>query len=214
MPGLSRLAPVALLIVLTGCSAGDSPAAPTSLTPAPAPSASTTPTPSPVRTAATNPKLRKELLTMLAADQKSRQDPSGAGVGDDQVRTERLGEIVAEHGWPGRTLVGDDGATAAWTIAQHSDLDPDFQRRLLGLMTQAAAAGEASRGELAYLTDRVAANAGQPQTYGTQMGCDNGKPKLAAMIDPGRVDERRAAAGLPPLADNLIELEQVCAQPG
>ena len=45
-----------------------------------------------------------------------------------------------------------------------------IQREMLERM-RAAAAGEADRGELAYLTDRVAANAGQPQTYGTQMGC-------------------------------------------
>jgi hypothetical protein len=42
-----------------------------------------------------------------------------------------------------RSLVGDDGATAAWTIAQHSDLEPQFQEQALELMRQAAAAGEA-----------------------------------------------------------------------
>lgn len=68
-------------------------------------------------------------------------DPS-AGVGGDP---ERLGEIVAEHGWPTRSLVGDDGATAAWAIAQHSDLDPQFQRQMLELMWAAAAVGEADR---------------------------------------------------------------------
>ena len=149
---------------------------------------------------------------MLAADQADRSDPE-AGVAGDQARTERLGQIVAEHGWPSRTLVGDDGATAAWAIAQHSDLDPQFQRRMLGLMRRAAAAGEADRGELAYLTDRVAANAGQPQTYGTQMGCGpDGKPQLAPLADPDRVDELRAEAGLPTVDEYLAELAAVCAQ--
>ena len=150
---------------------------------------------------------------MLAADQADRSDPSEAGVAGDQARTERLGEIVAEHGWPTRTLVGDDGATAAWAIAQHSDLEPEFQGRMLGLMREAAAAGEADPGELAYLTDRVAANAGQPQTYGTQMGCGtDGKPQLAPLAEPDRVDELRAGAGLPTLEEYLAELAEVCAQ--
>ena len=149
---------------------------------------------------------------MLAADQADRADPE-AGVGGDQARTERLGQIVAEHGWPTQTLVGDDGATAAWATAQHSDLDPAFQRRMLELMRRAAAAGEADPGELAYLTDRVAANAGQPQTYGTQMGCGaDGKPRLVPLADPERVDELRAEAGLPPLVEYLAELEKICAQ--
>ena len=149
---------------------------------------------------------------MLAADQKDRQGEGQGGVGRDQERTERLRGIVATHGWPTRTLVGDDGATAAWAITQHSDLDPEFQQDMLELMRSAAAAGEADPGELAYLVDRVAANAGQPQTYGTQMGCgEDGKPRPAPLVDPGRVDQLRAEAGLPPLSEYLAEMEKVCA---
>ncbi len=213
---IRRAIAVAALLLVTGCAAseGGSAGAPA---PSPsasvAPSTSASPTPSAVRTEAADPELRRELLAMLAADQKDRADPE-AGVGGDQERTERLGEIVAEHGWPTRTLVGDDGATAAWAIAQHSDLDPAFQRRMLELMREAAAAGEADLGDLAYLTDRVAANAGQPQTYGTQMGCGpDGKPQLAPLAEPDRVDQLRAEAGLPTLAEYLAELEKVCAQP-
>jgi hypothetical protein len=34
--------------------------------------------------------------------------------------TERMREIVANHGWPGRSLVDEDGAHAAWTLVQHA----------------------------------------------------------------------------------------------
>ena len=208
------LAVLALLLV-AGCATDRTGSSGPSVAPSPAsgsPTASSTPTPTPTLTKAADPELRRELLTMLAADQKDRADPE-AGVGGDQERTERLGQIVAEHGWPTRTLVGEDGATAAWAIAQHSDLDPVFQREMLELMGRAAAAGEADRGELAYLTDRVAANAGQPQTYGTQMGCGpDSKPQLAPLAQPDRVDELRRAAGLPALAEYLTELEKICAQ--
>jgi hypothetical protein len=43
----------------------------------------------------------------------------------------RLQEIVAEHGWPDRELVGADGTLAAWFIAQHAIGQPDFQRQVL-----------------------------------------------------------------------------------
>jgi hypothetical protein len=149
---------------------------------------------------------------MLAADQAARTGDGQGGVGDDRARTERLAAIIDRHGWPTRSLVGVDGATAAWAVAQHSDLDPEFQRRALTLMTAAAATGEADRGELAYLTDRVAANAGVPQTYGTQMGCtDGGSPRPVDVSDPDQLDRRRADAGLPPMADYLAEMTEVCA---
>ncbi len=39
---------------------------------------------------------------------------------------DRMREIVARVGWPGRRMVGDDGASAAWLLVQHSDTDPGF----------------------------------------------------------------------------------------
>src|SRR3954453_2080197 len=33
----------------------------------------------------------------------------------------RLAAIIAAVGWPGRSLVGEDGADAAWALAQHAD---------------------------------------------------------------------------------------------
>jgi hypothetical protein len=45
-----------------------------------------------------------------------------------------LKEVVAEVGWPGQSMVGEDGAHAAWLLAQHADQDPAFQRRCLELL--------------------------------------------------------------------------------
>ncbi|WP_199702314.1 DUF6624 domain-containing protein [Jiangella rhizosphaerae] len=157
-----------------------------------------------------NEELRAELLEMMEQDQAERSGQV-AGEWNDQERTDRLAEIVEEHGWPGSDLVGTDGASAAWVIAQHSDLDPEFQRRALELMRPAAEAGLADRGELAYLEDRVALNSGGEQVYGTQIGCVDGVPQPAPLADPETVDERRAEAGLEPLADYLATLEEACA---
>jgi hypothetical protein len=141
--------------------------------------------------------LHDELMTMFEEDQAGRLSGDWDSV-DDRARTERLKGIIAEHGWPTFDLVGEDGADAAWLIAQHSDLDPEFQQEALNLIKKAAADGQASKGNVAYLEDRVAAGAGAPQTYGTQIGCVRGQAKPAPLKDPERVDELRADAGLEP----------------
>jgi hypothetical protein len=154
--------------------------------------------------------LRSELLEMMAADQGER---TGGGTLNDTERTARLREIVAEHGWPTWDLVGKDGEEAAWVIAQHSDLDPEFQTEALELLREAVAAGQASPGNLAYLEDRVRAGRGEPQLYGTQTGCTRGgKPAMPDIEDPAGLDERREEAGLPPYDRYLRQMERVCAQ--
>ena len=173
----------ALVLFLAGCSAGDADPA---------------------------QELHDELLAMLERDQSGRT--GGPDAEGDARRTARLEEILAEHGWPTYDLVGEDGADAAWAIAQHSDQDPAFQREALELLREAVEAGQASPGNLAYLTDRVAAGAGEPQTYGTQVGCGPDGPQPATpLADPDGVDALRAEVGLPPLADYLAEMAAICA---
>jgi hypothetical protein len=119
----------------------------------------------------------------------------------DHDNTRWLGQVLSARGWPGRALVGDDGAAAAWLLAQHADDDPAAQRVFLHALREAVAYGEASPAHLAYLEDRVRVNAGQPQLYGTQFtvtGTDFGPRPIE---DPDRLDERRAAAGLEPFAE-------------
>lgn len=169
-------------------------------------------------TAAAKPALRAELLKMSEADQAARHAAIDAGFKDkslndkmtevDKVHTRRLHAIVDASGWPTRSMVGEDGATAAWLLLQHADLDPDFQERCLRLMEPLAAAGEASPRDLAYLTDRVAVNRGRPQRYGTQWQEVGGEFVPQPIEDPERVDERRAAVGLDTLAQNKARMNE------
>ena len=129
---------------------------------------------------------------------------------NDQERTDRLAEIVEEHGWPTIDLVGEDGASAAWLVAQHSDLDPGFQEEALEHMRAAVEDEQADPTELAYLEDRVALNGGRPQTYGTQIGCVDGRAEPAELAEPESVEERRAEVGLQPLDEYLAELQPEC----
>lgn len=159
-----------------------------------------------------NTELRDELLGMLERDQSERTGgPAGEG---DHARTERLNEILAEHGWPTWDLVGKKAETAAWAVAQHSDHDLPFQQEALRLLRKAVAQRQASPGNLAYLEDRVAVALGEPQRYGTQIGCGPGGPVPATPIeDRSGVDARRVEAGLEPLADYFAEMAELCAQP-
>ena len=85
------------------------------------------------------------------------------------ANADRLREIVAAHGWPGRALVGEEGAEHAWLIAQHADAQLDSQRLCLAALCRAVEAGDAPARHGAYLTDRVAMNEARPQRYGTQV---------------------------------------------
>jgi hypothetical protein len=191
----TRAGLVALLLAgVVGCSSG---------TEGGPPEGDAAPTPTSEAPAEFDPALAEELIAMQAADQE------GSGLHED--RQARLTEIFDEHGWPGHDLVGEEGSTAAWVIAQHSDLDLAFQERALELITEAVAQDDASPGDLAYLTDRVAVAKGEPQTYGTQIRCDGKKPVPPTPIaDPDAVEGLRAEAGLESLAAYLKEMRQVC----
>jgi hypothetical protein len=104
----------------------------------------------------------------------------------------------------GRQFVGEAGAHAAWLLAQHAP--PDFQEQCLPLIEDAVARGDASRRDLAYLTDRVLMDRGQPQIYGTQYLVKDGTLTLWTVQEPGGLDERRGALGLEPEAQNRARL--------
>ena len=169
--------------------------------------------------------LRRELLARADDDQRVRHQvspPKGQYVIKlsteaaeewrrvDTSNTRWLADILATRGWPGRTMVGEDGAQAAWLLAQHADRDLDLQRTFLEALRGAVAEGEASPANLAYLEDRVRVADGRPQLYGTQFDVTDGEFGPCPIEDPARLDERRAAAGLDPFAvyDALIRGEQ------
>jgi hypothetical protein len=163
-----------------------------------------------------NELIRDELLAMDAEDHRVRQELSNEGaLGDgyyplmESVHTRnaaRLKEIISQHGWPGRALVGDEGAFAAWRIAQHAIGDPPFQRLCLRLLDEATVHGDVSPQHPAYLLDRIRMYEGKPQIYGTQfMPNEEGYWAPWKIEDPEHVEERRSAIGLRPLAELLRE---------
>jgi hypothetical protein len=146
--------------------------------------------------------LRAELHRRVEKDQVARKALDLDGMREaDGENLPWLKAVVAERGWPGKSLVGAGGAHQAWLLAQHADADPAFQRECLDLLAAAVEEGEATVVELAYLTDRVLLAEGQPQVYGTQMIRQGMHYVPRDLRDPEHVDERRAAVGLEPVAE-------------
>lgn len=124
----------------------------------------------------------------------------------DEGNTVWLGRIVGAMGWPGRSLVGEDGTHAACLLAQHADRLPQLQRLFLGALNGAVAEGEAPARALAYLEDRVLTNNGLDQVYGTQFTGAGEELAPYPIDDPENLDERRAAVGLEPFAEYAARL--------
>jgi hypothetical protein len=193
-------------------------ASPASLDPEPIPHAPS---------ATIDEELRAELLARMAEDQAVRTGV--APPGDDRTpeelfgqmdsvdreNTARMKEILEERGWPGWSLVGEDGSTAAWALVQHADLDPAFQELALAYLMGAVEADDASLGDLAYLIDRVRVAKNLPQVYGTQIGPgpDGDIAPRTPIEDPDTVDARRAAAGLGTLVEYYDEIREAFGTP-
>ena len=166
-----------------------------------------------------NEALKTELEQMLEADQAIRKEVwpvfqkhgrespeyeaiAARGRAQDAKHIARLREIIAEHGWPGLSLVGEEAARGAFLVLQHADLDT--QKELLPVLREATDAGESPSTALPLLEDRVRMLDGEDQIYGSQFFHDaEGKPALWPIENEAHVDERRAAVGLEPLAAYL-----------
>ncbi len=119
----------------------------------------------------------------------------------DSINLLKVSYILDEYGWLGADKVGGRGSTAIFLVIQHAELD--VQLKYLPLMREAVKKGDARGSSLAMLEDRVAFRQGKRQIYGSQIGRDpdTNEHYVLPLDDPDHVDERRAAVGLPPLAD-------------
>ena len=170
--------------------------------------------------------LREELLSRAARDQTVRQAMIASGAHTvDQATWDRIAEVDRDNtawlrqvldarGWPDTTLVGHDGAKAAWLLVQHADHDPAFQRAALTRMQAAVESGRADRSDFALLTDRVLLAEGRPQRYGTQFQTgDDGIMRMQPVEDADALDGLRARVGLPAIAEYREMLRETYGQP-
>lgn len=143
-------------------------------------------------------------------DDRTAEELFGAMSAIDAANALRIREILEEYGWPGWSMVGQDGSLAARVIIQHADLQLDLQELGLRYLQGAVDAGDASAGDLAYLVDRVRVATGERQVYGTQLGADPDGELIpqTPIEDEANVDIRRAAAGLGTLEEYYEEFRR------
>jgi hypothetical protein len=155
-----------------------------------------------------------ELIAMAELDQKVADELATSGAlyegyhpriaAIHEKNASRLQAIIAQMGWPTERLVGEQAAKAAWLIAQHAISQPEFQRSCLKLLAEAAREHAVPLWQPAMLEDRIRVFEGRLQLYGAQLKPDaHGNMQPHPIEDPERVDERRRAVGLEPLAEIL-----------
>ena len=162
-----------------------------------------------------NTPLSQELINMAREDLQLRNTLSADGSlfnnyhplmkGVHDRNAARLEDIVKEHGWPGKSKVGDEAAHAAWLILQHAIAHPQLQRKCFPLLVEQVEAGEISPVDMAMLEDRIRCFEGRPQRFGTQFDWDEKKLMNPLPLDDiSLVEERRKKIGLRPLKEEII----------
>ncbi|SMB91058.1 TonB family protein [Hymenobacter roseosalivarius DSM 11622] len=129
------------------------------------------------------------------------------GVIDLQLMRQ-VDSLIARHGYPGKSLVGEYLKSKAFLVIQHN---PD--EKYLPLLTAAADKSELSWASLALLIDRLRMASGKMQVYGTQLSNDDNKWKLLPIEDEANVNARRAKIGLEPLEEYLKRYEIIYQLP-
>ena len=147
--------------------------------------------------------LRESLLEWRRRDQNLRQNSQDYAAWHefDLAATAWLKSEIAARGWP--VEVAEDGAGAAWLIAQHSP-DLEFQKACLELL-RALPESESNAQYTAYLHDRICIREQRPQRYGTQSRPRNNREsELFPLEDASTVNLERAKIGLDPLETHLL----------
>jgi hypothetical protein len=129
--------------------------------------------------------------------------------------TAHLQRIVTRYGWPGRALVGEDGADAAWLVLQHASsgvptlgtpANLAFCRSCVPLLERAVAAGEAHPRHLAATVDSLRLAEGLPPMFAV-LALDyqvvDGQPIFRCPVDATVINEQRIRIGLPLLASDV-----------
>jgi len=166
-----------------------------------------------------NEKLRTELLSMRERDISTRKKLADSGeLGHDKYHLEmkkvhrdntfQIKRIIQNIGWPVESIVGEDGAEAAWLIVQHAILEPEFQKRCVSFLQEAVEKGEANNWHLAYLQDRVLIQEGKPQIFGTQHVANNGRIEPLPIEDIEMANSKREKLGLWSLEEHTAHLQK------
>lgn len=134
----------------------------------------------------------------------------------DRQNTSDIKDLLKIYHWFTVTEFGERADSQAWLIVQHADLDVNFQKDILNILTELWPKNETSPKNYAYLFDRVAASWGDTskrtlQRYGTQGQCLGPKQwEPLPMEDPEHINQRRSSVGLNTLDEYKLVVRELC----
>ena len=167
-----------------------------------------------------NPELQRKLAIMFIDDQNDRMNrmddlikkynvSEKELIALDDYKThvdienqKKLKEIISQHGFPTKKLVGKDGMEAVFHIIQHAGNDQEWQAARLQEVENAVKIGDMEMKNYVYLYDRIKLHANLPQRWGTQFSTVKKKENLVILHtveDPENLDKRRKEVGLEPI---------------
>jgi hypothetical protein len=119
----------------------------------------------------------------------------------DAANVAKVEPIIAQYGYPGKTLVGEPTNEAVFFVIQHSSKIPKY----FTLIEEAAKKGELPFTDYALMLDRKLCNEGKEQIYGSQIYTERitnpktGKKEMFSYVRPikdaANVNQRRKEAG-------------------
>ncbi len=148
----------------------------------------------------------ENVVTKFGGDSKEMKSLIKSMTETDSSNLIKVEAILKKYGWLGPEILGSQGNTTLFMVIQHSNLKT--QEKYLPMLRDAVKNGKALPRHLALLEDRVSLLEGKKQIFGSQVSW-NMKTNIYYVLpleDPDNVDKRRAAIGLSPLSDYLVEM--------
>ena len=160
-----------------------------------------------------NKTLQKKLISMSEAQDKAWEDitKSANRYGDVPesfvtLRSDNalaLDEIIKEHGWTGTSLVGEDGASAAFRIARNATSHPNLMKTFLHHIKEAVASGEMKKIQEVLLEDCILYYEDKPQNCGTCFEWNSDGELIANVTSVENANALRKELGLASLEKAL-----------
>lgn len=109
----------------------------------------------------------------------------------DSLNIIKFKSLIDLKGWPDVERVGEAQMTTVFLVLVHADLED--KRFYYPFLEQSVASGDLPKGAWATFIDKMKANEGKKQIYGTQLELNDssGKYELYPVEDVNKLNERR-----------------------
>ncbi len=148
-------------------------------------------------------RLRDSLMNIYGTESKEADVYQKEYRKNHALNIKKIKDILDEHNWPERTLIGEQGNMTICNVLQHAD--QDTREYYIPRMKQAVLDKKLEPRFLVRAEDRIATDKGELQIYGGQMKYypETKSFNVWPVYDPINIDQRRAKIGLEPISEFL-----------